>query len=148
MAHDDNDDPKGSFTISPQLATIGQWNPGVRLSNDDVRLANAGDLVLVGLGSTLQTGNFAGTFVDPSFVSVRRGCIDWLRYQNKSSELTAFSMDGNLYSGGNINDFRERIEDAAFHMKKINFCWYPRERRMTMLNIYPQQCCRCTDAPD
>ncbi|MCK5354438.1 MAG: hypothetical protein KAJ63_04920, partial [Methyloprofundus sp.] len=97
-------------------------------------------LVLVGVGSILPPiiGPIGGKLT-------KQGCIEYMRYQTGSDDLVQIKIDGALYSGGNLKDFREILEKAAFHMKCINFCWNYKTRQMTMLNIYPQCCCRCEE---
>ena len=133
-----------SFQVSDQLAAIARANPGISLSAADVRNANNGTLVLVGVGSILPVGP-AGNFGIGGSVGVRRGCIEYMRYQTGSEDLREIRMDGAGYGGENVNDFREILEKAAFHMKCINFCWNKETHRMTMLNVYPQCCCRCEE---
>jgi hypothetical protein len=134
------------FEISPQLATIANWNPGITLSDDDVKLANAGTLVLVGVGSILPPllPPIIGPVIGGGAIT-KKGCIEYMRYQKGNDDLAQIRIDGASYSGGNLKDFREILEKAAFHMKCINFCWNNRTNQMTMLNVYPQCCCRCEE---
>ena len=70
-----------SFQISDQLAAIARANPGIDLSADDVRNANNGTLVLVGLGSILPSGP-AGNFGLGSgggSQPVPIGCIEYMQ---------------------------------------------------------------------
>lgn len=130
------------FQVSPQLAAIVQWNPGIDLSADDVKAAAQGDLVLVGLGSVLPTGpviTIGGGRLTP------KGCIESMRFQKNEEDLVSIVVDGTVYSGGNINDFRQILTDAALAGKCINFCWADRNKQMTMLNVYPNCCCPCTN---
>ncbi len=132
---------KNNLKISSQLAVIANWNPGISLSAADMKKASAGKLVLVGLGSILPTGS--GVLSGGATSATSRGCIEYMRYQKGSDELSYLIVDGNAYSDGNLNEFREILEKAAFHMKVINFCWNSSTKTMTMLNIYPKHCCKC-----
>lgn len=130
------------FNVSPQLAAIAQWNPGIDLSADDVKAASVGDLILVGQGAVIPTGP---VITLPGGRLTPKGCIESMRFQNGDEDLQSIVVDGTVYSGGNINEFRNVLTEAALAGKCINFCWSPRERRMTMLNVYPTCCCPCAN---
>lgn len=124
------------FTISDQFVAISQWNPGITLSSRDLAAINSGDLILVGHGSIIDSG----------LTKVKKGCINYLRYQNSGTDLTFFLIDGAYYSPSNLKDFQGILEKAALHGKCINFCYYKSSKKMTMLNVYPQCCCRCEES--
>ena len=128
--------------FSPQLSAIAQFNPGIDLPDDAIKLANAGILVLVGHGSILPPG---GLSIAPGSRGklTSRGCVEHLRYQKSSEDLSVIQVDGEVYSGGNISEFRDILTDAALHGKCINFCWNNEKHEMTMVNVYPQCCCEC-----
>ena len=117
--------------VTEQLSAIVRFNPGITLSDEDIKQIEAGQLVLVGHGS----------IVVPERVGV--GCIDYMHYGEGSLDLDFIRVDGVLYYPINLKDFREILEKAAFNMKCINFCYYPKSRKMFMLNVYPQCCCVC-----
>ncbi len=133
---------KNNLKISSQLAVIANWNPGISLSAADRKKASAGKLVLAGLGSILPIGSGVSP-VGTATSASQKGCIEYMRYQKGSDDLTFIIVDGNSYSGSSINDFREILEKAAFHMKVINFCWNSSTQTMTMLNVFPKHCCKC-----
>ena len=90
-----------SFQVSDQLAAIARANPGISLSAADVRNANNGTLVLVGVGSILPVG-LAGNFGlggGSGSPSHKIGCIDYMRYQTGSNDLERIAMDGVPYMG-------------------------------------------------
>lgn len=126
---------------SPQLMAIMRANPGIRLSDDDQKRAIAGTLVQVGVGSVLQSGVIAPPGVGNTFQ--QRGCISWLKFQNSSEDLDYLVVDGNSYSGGNLNEFRDVLLEAGLAMKCVSFCWDREKRQMTMLNVHPLCCCKC-----
>ena len=137
-----------SFQVSANLRAIVEANQGIELSAADVRNANNGVLVLAGVGSNLPVGDYKIVATLPHLT--QRGCIEKMTYGRAgtpevgSEDLFYIVVDGNFYSGsGNLNDFREILEKAAFHMKCINFCWNSETHFMSMLNVYPQCCCRC-----
>ena len=121
------------FEVSDQLIAIARGNPGITLTDADVKKINANQLVLVGLGSlTLGFGRITPT-----------GCIDHMFYGSGSNDLDRIRIDGTSYGPTNIKDFREILEKAAFHMKCINFCFDKTDNTMRMLNVFPQCCCEC-----
>ena len=122
--------------VTEQLGIITRFNPGIRLSDEDVKQIEAGQLVLVGFGSLLPSG-LVGT-----------GCIDHMFYGEGSQDLDLIWIDGTLYNPVNLKDFREILEKAAFHMKCINFCYNKTSRKMYMLHVYPQCCCVCETKQD
>lgn len=134
--------------FTPQLNVITQYNPGIDLSDDDMKLAATGQLQLVGLGSILPTGPILTNPRGGTNPSPRKGCIEYLRYQKNSDDLTLIIIDGNSYSGGNINDFRDILTEAALAGKCVNFCWNEEKKEMTMVNVYPQCCCECQEQRD
>jgi len=135
--------------FSPQLNAITQFNPGIDLSDDDMKLAAVDQLVLVGHGSILPTGPIGPGGLAPNPVTgVRKGCVELLRYQNGSDDLTLVQIDGTTYTPKNLNDFNEILTAAANAGKCVNFCYFREENRMTMLNVYPQCCCKCDERLD
>lgn len=128
-----------------QLMAIERANPGIKLSSDDQKRAIQGTLVQVGVGAVIPTGpiDFGLPTNRPSFQN--RGCISQLRFQKSADDLTLLIIDGNSYSGGNLNEFREVLLDAALAMKCVSFCWDTEKNEMTMLNVHPQCCCRCEE---
>ena len=126
-----------------QLMAIERANPGLRLSSDDQKRAIQGTLMQVGVGSVIPIGAIdIGLSANPSDFQ-QRGCINQLRFQKSAEDLTVLIIDGNNYSGGNINEFREVLLDAALAMKCVSFCWDSEKKEMTMLNVHPRCCCRC-----
>lgn len=125
---------------SAQLMAIQRANPGLVISDDIKRRVLAGTLVQVGVGSILPSGPVV---VGGGKRLTDLGCIEYLQFQKSSEDLSYLIIDGNSYFGGNINEFREVLLDAALHMKCVSFCWDSKEREMTMLNVHPQCCCRC-----
>lgn len=130
--------------FSAQLTAITQFNPGIDLSDANMKLANSGTLVLVGHGSILPPGNLSPNPIGGGRLT-SKGCIEHLRYQKNSNDLTVVQVDGEIYRDGNINDFRDILTDAALNGKCINFCWNRERSEMTMVNVYPQCCCACDD---
>ncbi|MFK7889827.1 MAG: hypothetical protein AB8B63_03345 [Granulosicoccus sp.] len=128
-----------------QLMAIERANPGIKLSSDDQKRAIQGTLVQVGVGAVIPTGpiDFGSPTNRPSFQN--QGCISQLRFQKSADDLTLLIIDGNSYSGGNLNEFREVLLDAALAMKCVSFCWDTEKNEMTMLNVHPQCCCRCEE---
>lgn len=124
------------------LMAILRANPGIQLSDDDTKAALTGRLVQVGVGSIIPVGSLV-TPTRGGVTPQRRGCIEFLQFFKNDEDLSYLVVDGNSYSGGNLSDFREVLLEAAMHMKCVSFCWYPEERRMTMLNVHPLCCCRC-----
>lgn len=134
--------------FTPQLNAITQFNPGINLSDADMKLAAAGQLQLVGLGSILPTGPIVANPGSNPNRNPAKGCIQILRYQKNSNDLIYLTIDGNAYSGGNINDFRDILTDASLNGKCINFCWNEEKKEMSMVNVYPQCCCECDEKRD
>jgi hypothetical protein len=127
---------------------IQRANPGIQLSDDDQKRAIQGTLMQVGVGAViangpLTNGSIAGTV--SSGASQPKGCVSYLRFQKSAEDLTIVIVDGNTYSGGNINEFREVLLDASLAMKCVSFCWDSEKREMTMLNVHPLCCCRCEE---
>jgi len=132
------------FQVSDQLATIARFNPGIELSDDDVKKISADQLILVGRGSIVPVG--PGILVNPGGGGpIRKGCIDWMFYGSSSDDLGRIRIDGVSYGPANLKDFRDILEQAAFNDKCINFCFDRTNNKMRMLNVYPQCCCRCEE---
>lgn len=134
--------------FTPQLNVIARNNPGINLSDADMKLAATGQLQLVGAGSILQQGPIVINPGGGTNPSPQKGCIEYLRYQKNSEDLVYLVIDGNAYSGGNINDFRDILTEAALAGKCVNFCWNEEKKEMTMVNVYPQCCCKCNETRD
>lgn len=121
--------------VSNQLIAIARFNPGIQLADDAIKKINAGQIVLVGRGST--------TAASPT-----KGCVEWLFYERSSEDLTRLKIDGTWYSPDNLKDFREAIQAATLAGKCINFCIDQTNNTMFMLNVYPQCCCTCEEVRD
>ncbi|MCI0560260.1 MAG: hypothetical protein MN733_17375 [Nitrososphaera sp.] len=71
-------------------------------------------------------------------------CITHLRYQEKDQDLQQITLDGGTaYTAAdivNLNDFRERLQEAANFGHGITFCINTEEKKMFMLNIFPCKC--------
>jgi hypothetical protein len=128
-----------------QLMAIERANPGIKLSSDDQKRASQGILVQVGVGAVNPIGPIAIGSVNTTQTFQHQGCISQLRFQKSAEDLTYLVIDGNGYSGGNLDEFREVLLDAALAMKCISFCWDTEKKEMTMLNVHPQCCCRCEE---
>lgn len=128
-----------------QLMAIERANPGIKLSSDDQKRATQGTLLQVGVGAVIPRGPLISGSLTLASDFQSQGCIDQLRFQKSSEDLTYLVVDGNGYSGGNIDEFREVLLDAALAMKCVSFCWDTEKKEMTMLNVHPQCCCRCEE---
>ena len=123
------------FQVSNQLVAIARFNPGIQLTDNSVKKINAGQIVLVGRGSTTPS-------------SPTKGCVEWLFYDRSGDDLTRVKIDGNWYSPDNLKDFRDVIQAASLAGKCINFCIDQTDNTMFMLNVYPQCCCECEEVRD
>ena len=99
---------------------------------------------ILDLGQPLPVSFETFQFSAPSGCSLNDGFI---RIFTSIDDLE-YSIDGEIYQGGNINDFRDILTDAALHGKCINFCWNRDKNEMTMVNVYPQCCCECEKTID
>lgn len=126
-----------------QLMAIERANPGIKLSTDDQKRATQGILLQVGVGAIIPTGPIFTANPRPSRPDFIRGCVEYLRFQKSSEDLTMIIVDGDSYSGDNINEFREVLLEASLAMKCVSFCWDTEKREMTMLNVLPKCCCEC-----
>ena len=133
-----------------QLMAIERANPGIKLSGDDQKRAVQGTLLQVGAGAIIPNGPITNSAItgiaSPLLRPQPKGCISYMRFLKSAEDLTLIIVDGNTYSGGNINEFREVIRDAALAMKCVSFCWDAEKREMTMLNVLPLCCCRCEES--
>lgn len=128
-----------------QLMAIERANPGLRLSSDDQKRAIQGTLQQVGVGAVIPVGPIIIGLPPNRPDFQQRGCISQLRFQKSAEDLTILIVDGNTYAGGNINEFRDVLLDAALAMKCVSFCWDSEKKEMTMLNVHPHCCCRCNE---
>jgi hypothetical protein len=130
-----------------QLMAIERANPGVKLSSDDQKRAAQGTLLQVGVGAVIPTGPIiiGNPTRGNSNTFQPKGCLSYLQFFKNAEDLTHIVVDGNSYTGGNINEFREVLLEASLAMKCISFCWDTEKREMTMLNVHPLCCCRCDE---
>ena len=133
-----------------QLMAIERANPGVKLSNDDQKRAVQGMLLQVGVGAVIPSGPITNSAITGIAIAPAsgqpKGCISYMRFQKSAEDLTLIIVDGNSYSGGNINEFRDVLREAALAMKCVSFCWDAEKSEMTMLNVHPLCCCRCEES--
>ena len=132
------DSTKFSLSVSPQMLDMLRANPGLNFSATDLAKIQNGTLVV------------AGALAPPRHTSpLKRGCISQLRYQKNGNDLERIVVGGTTYDISqvkNLNDFRDRLQEAANHGHEVSFCFYSRDKKMTMLNIYPCGCkCKCDD---
>ena len=120
---------EASLTLTPNLAAIAASNQGLQLTAKQVADINAG--ILVNVPQHASSGPL-----------IPKGCITLLRFGENDKDLDVIEVDGVRYSGGNIREFKETLLKAACCHICINFCWHTRDRRMTMLNLYPCSECR------
>lgn len=126
---------KNLLTASPNAIRVIGGNPGLDFSADQIRAINAGTLVLVGPGTTPV----------PVPPQLRGGCINALRYGKSDTDLVRIAFDSgfvlDLGNATNLNDFRERFQEAANFGHGVSLCHDTTNRRIFMVNIYP---CDCT----
>ena len=120
-----------NFTFTPNATTVFTANPGLAFNSKQLQLIQTGQLVSVG-----------------TITGLRKGCIDWLRYEG-DSQLTFMSLDGvvygvNSYSGmnrvTNLNDFREKLASAHANGQRISFCYNSSVAKINMLNVHRCGC--------
>jgi hypothetical protein len=121
---------KDQFTATPSAVRVIAGNPGLSFSPAQLAAISVGTLVL------------------SNPVDIRAKCITHLRYQDNDKDLQQITLDdGSVFTTAtvtNLNDFRERLQEAANFGHGITFCHDTREKRMFMLNIYPCKC-RCKE---
>jgi len=114
------------FTATPVAINVIAGNPGLSFNQAQLRAINAGTLVLS------NPFNF------------QPNCITHLRYQENDKDLQQITLDnGTVYTNAditNLNDFRERLQEAANFGHGVTFCVDKDKKRMFMLNIFPCKC--------
>ncbi len=122
MAHDDSN----QLTATPNVVNVIAGNPGLSFSASQVKAINTGTLVLS----------------NPRGFEPR--CITHLRYQNGDEDLQQITLDdGSIFTNAvvtNLNNFRERLQEAANFGHGITFCHDKENKKMFMLNIFPCKC--------
>ena len=114
-----------NLTFSPTATDVLTANPGLTFSIEQLQAIQAGTLIVVGT------------------ISPEKGkkSIEWLRYE-RDNHLTHLQIDGKVYgiSGAfrvvNLNDFRERLQNAMDHGHGISFCFDSRTDKISMLNVF------------
>ena len=106
-------------TINPALVRLVTANPGARLP--------AGGLVAVATG----------------IADWYQGCIEALYYFSKGSDLDSIRIKGHpTIAPANLNDFREKFEQAACCGQEVGFGVRKNDNKIQMLWVYPCKCCR------
>ena len=86
-----------------------------------------------------------GSLINPSTIEVIDGCITRLMYQNDGNDLYFVQINGSKIISkadvSNLDDFRERLQEAANYGHGVTFCLDRTNKRIFMLHIIP---CRCT----
>ncbi|MGH9165685.1 MAG: hypothetical protein ACRDZW_09265 [Acidimicrobiales bacterium] len=134
--------PNDSFVANANAIGVIAGNPGLQFDRAALNAIAAGTLVL------------APPF---TFGSSASGCIQSLRYGKSSDDLTFVFLDnGNYYTtqgGGaaapgfavkNLNDFRDRFQEALEFGLGVSFCLDTATGTMFMLNLFPCRC-KCKD---
>lgn len=70
------------------------------------------------------------------------GCITRLYYQDNGDDLRLVEISGahpGFITATNLNDFRERLAEAACCGHRVTFC-VTSDNKMVMLNVYPCDC--------
>ncbi|MGH9157287.1 MAG: hypothetical protein ACRD1K_15945 [Acidimicrobiales bacterium] len=127
--------PIDQLLASPSAIAVIAGNPGLVFDAVAVRAISAGTLVLAPSGQ------------------VR--CITSLRYQKDSKDLVFVAFDDGTYASTgpaaapnqtvkNLNDFRDRFQEAANFGHGVSYCLDTTTGTMTMLNIFPCRC-KCKD---
>ena len=110
-----------TFTINQNLINVISSNPGVPLT--------AGTFTAIARGT----------------IVAHSGCIVRLLYQNDDNDLIFLRLDsGDTVSSGtatNLNDFRNRLQEAANFGHKVVYCLDTKGNKIFMLHIIP---CECT----
>lgn len=138
------DDKQQTFTASANAIAVLRLNPGLNVDAAALRAIQAGTLVTVGTGAIAALP--AGRLVD-------FGCIATLRYKDGDQDLERVEFDNGDVLGGphtypqncnNLNDFRERLQEAANFGFGVTGCLDTTKKRLFMLNLYPCRCkCKC-----
>lgn len=114
------DDDKQKIELTPNFVNIVAGNPGATFT--------VGQLVAAAQG---RTGWFDG-------------CVERLYYLTKGSDLDGVQIVGafpGYIAASNLNDFRERFEEASCCGQRVAFC-VTHDNRIVMLHVY--RCdCRC-----
>lgn len=133
---------KIKLSTSPQVLEVLRANPDLDFSSIDLAKAQKGTLVVAGSLFPPQ----------PPSSGLKRGCITSLRYQDDGNDLVRIVVGGVSYTTAqisNLNDFRNRLQEAANFGHEVSFCFYSEDKKMTMLNIYPCGCkCECENCRD
>ena len=83
-----------------------------------------GTLMQVGIGAVIPNGVLGNPVLTGSIGGGQpKGCVSYLRFQKSAEDIQQIIVDGNSYSGGNLNEFREVLLDASLAMKCVSFCW-------------------------
>ena len=78
-----------------------------------------------------------------------KACLRSLRYGQNDKDLKRIAFDGKCYNTTgfagcvkivNLNDFRERLQEAANFGHGVSFCYSTSTGKMFMLNIFPCAC--------
>lgn len=79
----------------------------------------------------------------PTVIS-RTGCIKRLVYGDGDANLIMVQLVGgfnlNLGNTLNLSDFRETFKCAANHGHGVTFCYWPSQRKVTMVHLLPCKC--------
>ncbi|NIR47458.1 MAG: hypothetical protein GWN55_01705 [Phycisphaerae bacterium] len=125
---------QNQITATPGVINVIAGNPGLTFSPAQLNAINRGTLVLS----------------NPTGFQPR--CITHLRYQEKDEDLQQITFDdGTVFTNSditNINDFRERLQEAANFGHGVTFCVDKDKKRMFMLNIFPCKCLCKRDEKD
>lgn len=128
-----NDDTL-QLTASSNATTLFRLNPGLTFNRADLQAIQAGTLVPVGPGIIVGGGGALRDF----------GCIRYLRYGDNDNDLVQVEFDSgevlNLSNCANLNDFRQRLQEAANFGFGVTACLDKKKKRLFMLNLYPCQC--------
>ena len=108
-----------SVTVNKNLIQLLSNNPATPLTPANFQAAAKGDLVAVS------------------------GCIERLMYLKDGNDLFFVTVGGTTVPASqatNLNDFRDRLQEAANFGHGVVFCWFKGERRINMLHVIPCQC--------
>ena len=115
-----------ALTATPNVINVIAGNPGLSFNQTQLRAITAGTLVLS----------------NPA--DFQPNCITHLRYQENDKDLQQITLDnGTAFTNAditNLNDFRERLQEAANNGHGVTFCIDREKKRMFMLNIFPCKC--------
>lgn len=113
------------LTITQDVINVVAGNPGLTLNDNQVQALLDGRL------------GFSTPVLRP-----KGRCIKSLRYQTGDHDLVYISFDdGTSYTTNdlkNLNEFRERLQEAANFGHGVTFCIV--DGQMVMLNIFPCGC--------